>query len=114
MDKLERLGRQPSYERNSTFGVTLTTRSEQMGAGDDAPYFKTCCCLFPQFKLNSKKLARYKINVLKDWCRLEDLNPRPTDYKSAALPTELSRQGNSIQIQHTMGKEQDNLIYFMR
>jgi hypothetical protein len=26
------------------------------------------------------------------WCRLEDSNPRPTDYKSAALPTELSRQ----------------------
>jgi hypothetical protein len=26
------------------------------------------------------------------WCRLEDSNPRPTDYKSAALPTELSRR----------------------
>ena len=26
------------------------------------------------------------------WCRLRDSNPRPTDYKSVALPTELSRQ----------------------
>ena len=26
------------------------------------------------------------------WCRLEDSNPRPTDYKSAALPAELSRR----------------------
>src|SRR5699024_5577826 len=25
-------------------------------------------------------------------CRLKDLNPRPSDYKSDALPTELSRQ----------------------
>ena len=25
------------------------------------------------------------------WCRLRDLNPRPTDYKSVALPAELSR-----------------------
>ena len=25
-------------------------------------------------------------------CRLKDLNPRPTDYKSVALPTELSRR----------------------
>ncbi len=26
------------------------------------------------------------------WCRLEDLNPQPTDYKSVALPIELSRR----------------------
>ena len=24
------------------------------------------------------------------WCQLSDLNQRPTDYKSAALPTELN------------------------
>ncbi len=28
-----------------------------------------------------------------EWCRLEDLNPQPTDYKSVALPIELSRHG---------------------
>ena len=26
------------------------------------------------------------------WCRPEDLNPQPTDYKSVALPIELGRQ----------------------
>ena len=26
------------------------------------------------------------------WCRREDLNPQPTDYKSVALPVELRRQ----------------------
>ena len=26
------------------------------------------------------------------WCRLQELNPRPTDYKSVALPTELNRR----------------------
>ena len=25
------------------------------------------------------------------WCRQEDLNPQPTDYKSVALPVELHR-----------------------
>ncbi len=25
------------------------------------------------------------------WCRREDLNPQPTDYKSVALPVELQR-----------------------
>ena len=25
----------------------------------------------------------------KNWCRQEDLNPQPPDYKSVALPTEL-------------------------
>ncbi len=28
------------------------------------------------------------------WCRREDLNPQPTDYKSVALPIELHRQKN--------------------
>ena len=27
----------------------------------------------------------------RDWCRVEDLNPRPTAYKAVALPTELTR-----------------------
>ena len=27
----------------------------------------------------------------KQWCRLKDLNPQPPDYKSGALPIELSR-----------------------
>ncbi len=31
------------------------------------------------------------LNYAPKWCRLEDLNPQPTDYKSVALPIELSR-----------------------
>ena len=30
----------------------------------------------------------------KKWCRNQDLNPEPTDYKSVALPIELFRQTN--------------------
>ena len=31
------------------------------------------------------------------WCRLQDSNPRPSDYKSDALPAELSRHaGNAV------------------
>ncbi len=30
------------------------------------------------------------------WCRREDLNPQPTDYKSVALPVELQRQDKFI------------------
>src|SRR5690625_4203961 len=28
---------------------------------------------------------------MRKWCRPEDLNPQPTDYKSVALPIELGR-----------------------
>ena len=31
------------------------------------------------------------LNYIRIWCRLQDLNPKPTDYKSVALPIELSR-----------------------
>ena len=31
---------------------------------------------------------------LHKWCRPEDLNPQPTDYKSVALPIELGRLRN--------------------
>ena len=30
--------------------------------------------------------------TLRFWCRLSESNGRPTDYKSVALPAELSRQ----------------------
>ena len=32
------------------------------------------------------------VGNLGEWCRLEDSNPWPPDYKSGALPTELSRR----------------------
>ena len=33
-----------------------------------------------------------------NWCRLQESNPRPTDYKSAALPTELSRLSKKMDL----------------
>ena len=32
------------------------------------------------------------------WCRLSDLNQRPSDYKSDALPAELNRQRKAYNI----------------
>ena len=36
--------------------------------------------------------------MIVEWCRMRDLNSRPTDYKSVALPTELKRQHEHIYI----------------
>src|SRR5690606_108484 len=33
---------------------------------------------------------------MRSWCRLRDSNPRPPDYKSGALPTELSRPAGDV------------------
>jgi hypothetical protein len=41
---------------------------------------------------DKKRGIAVSAKLLKKWCRLQDSNPRPTDYKSAALPTELSRR----------------------
>ena len=39
---------------------------------------------------------------VRKWCRPEDLNPQPTDYKSVALPIELGRQNESnLQIKNS-------------
>ena len=36
------------------------------------------------------------LQLKKQWCRQEDLNPQPTDYKSVALPVELHRPGEFL------------------
>ena len=41
--------------------------------------------------LQSAAFSHFATPPVKE-CRLEDLNPQPTDYKSVALPIELSRQ----------------------
>ncbi len=41
-------------------------------------------------------MVSYVAIAKKLWCRLEDLNPQPTDYKSVALPIELNRHINEI------------------
>src|SRR5699024_5829916 len=37
-------------------------------------------------------IALKACTFLKKWCRPEELNPQPTDYKSVALPIELDRR----------------------
>jgi hypothetical protein len=39
----------------------------------------------------SYNLAPYHYAMLPIWCREQELNPQPTDYKTVALPIELSR-----------------------
>lgn len=38
------------------------------------------------------KSPTLQLGFQENWCRLQDLNPPPHDYKSCALPDELSRQ----------------------
>ena len=50
--------------------------------------------IIPLYYLNyitSHHLLFYKYNILMIWCRQKDLNPWPSHYKWAALPTELWR-----------------------
>ncbi len=41
------------------------------------------------------------------WCRLQGSNPRPPDYKSGALPTELSRHRRSHASGNAEGRDRD-------
>jgi hypothetical protein len=41
---------------------------------------------------NARVTGRFYDVFMKAWCRLQDSNPPPHDYKSSALPDELSRQ----------------------
>ena len=44
--------------------------------------------------LQSAAFSHFATPPLFEWCRQEDLNPQPTDYKSVALPIELHRHFN--------------------
>src|SRR5690606_12709 len=44
--------------------------------------------IYSQPRLTTSLALRVPIQA---WCRREDLNPQPTDYKSVALPIELQR-----------------------
>jgi hypothetical protein len=43
--------------------------------------------------LQSAAFSHFATPPSAEWCRQEDLNPQPTDYKSVALPVELHRHG---------------------
>ena len=58
-------------------------------------YSETSVSLTPHLRL----LTQSRCSVSESgWCRLRDLNPRPSDYKSDALPAELNRQCNAYNI----------------
>ena len=42
--------------------------------------------------LQSVAFSHFATSPIIKWCRNQDLNPEPTDYKSVALPIELFRQ----------------------
>ena len=46
----------------------------------------------------------------KFWCRVRDLNPRPTAYKAVALPTELTRPDEGTAFP-ALGKPSNRRIY---
>ena len=48
----------------------------------------------PKEQIYSLPRLTTSLFLQKKWCRLKELNPQPTDYKSVALPIELSRQIN--------------------
>ncbi len=50
------------------------------------------CSLVAHWLLKRKRLRQKSPKPLFYWSRREDSNPRPADYKSAALPTELRRR----------------------
>ncbi len=45
----------------------------------------------PPFEKREDRTFIFCLRLLNKWCRPEDLNPQPTDYKSVALPIELGR-----------------------
>ena len=55
----------------------------------------TVCSLWP---LGKPSIFNYQL----DWSWWTDLNPRPADYKSAALPTELHQHERQYALYHTI------------
>ena len=49
-----------------------------------------------------------------NWCRLSDLNQRPTDYKSAALPAELNRRACQLYISVKQTQAKNAYVFIMR
>ena len=67
----------------------ITTRRK---TSEWSVFRKTCCARYRVRRTAGKSvcLLSFSANVLWSWRR--DLNPRPPDYKSGALPTELRQQ----------------------
>ena len=65
------------------------TRVRYNSGRDDT--IRTCDPLVP-----NQVLYQAELRPVKKWCRREDLNPQPTDYKSVALPVELQRHIDDV------------------
>ena len=52
--------------------------------------------IVPRLVGSPTSLATLRYNLLFKWCWRQGSNPRPADYKSAALPTELRQRGAAI------------------
>ena len=50
------------------------------------------------------------LNYTRKWCREQELNPQPTDYKSVALPIELSRHMD-YKVRFTLTREIFTIYY---
>ena len=88
------------------FGRGSRNRTHTGGFGDLSSTFKLCPYVNggggqirtaePEgADLQSAAFSHFATPPKLTWCRLEDLNPQPTDYKSVALPIELSRLATS-------------------
>ena len=79
------VGIEPTLKVLETLVLPLNYARKMEGEGFEPPNPKERIYSPPRLasSLSSQNIKK---------CRPEDLNPRPTDYKSVALPTELGRQ----------------------
>lgn len=67
----------------------LITQSQSKGK--EKKYFSEPPLKLPPILTINFQISHHSIYAVVIWCRLRDSNPRPPDYKSGALPAELSR-----------------------
>ena len=81
----------PGGKTSSCLRMTLP----HSGSESDLTAFAFALVSTPSwFVLYTSQTGAQQDHIYFYWCRLEESNPRPTDYKSVALPTELRRLGS--------------------
>ena len=78
----------PSGSAVSYVSAPLTSNTTAIGGGAVQLWVKSST---PNVDFQEEPPSRYCKICLIFWCRVRDLNPRPPDYKSGALPTVLTR-----------------------
>ena len=74
------------------FGADGNRRGQVRGAGGGDVDVAPAAARFAGVMRRARKAKRPRNSGPLHWCRLQDSNPPPDDYKSTALPDELSRQ----------------------